>query len=141
MGTKLCFAELCLLVLGFGLLASGTAVAVGEKVGDCEQAKNSSSTFCVNVSDCSALSSCTGADNNCSNGACNPATCKARLDTDIRKRGTCGVSPLPNQGGPCFFCKKYYCTQANIYQSKDAFNQCQTLRCSLVLGWADTCIP
>jgi hypothetical protein len=135
MGDRLCLAGWCLLVLGVGLLAGNAFGATAPAVGDCEQAKNSSTLKCSGVQDC-GMSPCYAFDFRCANGTCAPAPCKAMLDSDIRKFGKCDTGT-----GPCFFCKTYYCCTGSVYQSKDGLGQCQTLRCTLVVSRPDACIP
>lgn len=136
MGGRFWVAELCLLVFGVGLLAGTTVMAqTPSKVGDCEQATNSGSLKCSNVSDCGS-STCFAENNVCTFPMCTNNQCTAVLLTDIRKVGTCQAG-----AGPCFFCKTYYCAAKNIYQSKDILGQCQMLKCMRLQSNGNSCIP
>jgi hypothetical protein len=113
------------------------ATALGQKLGDCNGALNSSGT-CGNIQDCGTGGTfkCFLDNYSCSGMACNPDPCQAALATTIKKMGVCGGT-----SGQCFFCATYWCAARDIYQSIDINGQCQTKVCSILVSFQNVCIP
>jgi len=111
--------------------------AFAATLGQCD-----SPTFIANA-DCDYPSSC--AEDGCraytwtcSNGACDPAPCQARVPFEILLYGVC-YNGYWDHG--CVRCTKYWCARFVLFQTEDEYGECQQSRCTGITWRWNACVP